>query len=42
MGVKANGIETPITPAYEREILRRTATKSLAEAHSAARSNPTT
>jgi hypothetical protein len=40
MGVKANGIETPITSAYEREILRRTATTSLAEAHSAARSNP--
>ena len=42
MGVRANGIETPITPAYEQEILRQTATTSLAEAHSVARANPTT
>ncbi|MGH2776563.1 MAG: hypothetical protein ACRDJT_14190 [Actinomycetota bacterium] len=42
MGVKANGIETPLTPAYEKEILHQTDTTSLAEAHSAARANPTT
>ena len=42
MGVRANGIETPLTPAYEREILSQTATTSLAEAHAAARAHPIT
>ncbi len=42
MGVRASGIETPISPAYEKEILRPTATTSLAEAHTAARANPIT
>ena len=42
MGVGANGIETPLTPAYEREILRQTGTTSLSEAHAAARANPIT
>ncbi|CAN5647327.1 hypothetical protein BH20ACT23_BH20ACT23_11140 [soil metagenome] len=42
MGVRANGIETPISPAYEKEILRQTATTSLAEAHTVARANPIT
>jgi len=42
MGVRANGIETPLTPAYEREILRQTATTNLSDAHTAARANPIT
>jgi hypothetical protein len=42
MGVRANGIETPLMPAYEKEILRQTATTSLSEAHAAARANPIT
>jgi hypothetical protein len=42
MGVRANGIETPLTPAYEREILRQTGTTNLGEAHATARSNPIT
>jgi hypothetical protein len=42
MGVRANGIETPLTPAYEQEILRQTATTSLKDAHAAARANPLT
>ena len=32
MGVKANGVTTPLSPAYEREILRQTSTSCLAEA----------
>jgi len=42
MGARANGIETPLTPAYEKEILRQTATTSLSDAHTAARANPIT
>ena len=42
IGVRANGIETPLTPAYEQEILRQTATTSLNDAHAAARANPIT
>jgi hypothetical protein len=40
MGVRAHGIETPLTPTYEQEILRQTGTTSLTEAHAAARANP--
>jgi len=40
MGVRVNGIETPLTPEYEKEILRRTATTSLIDAHAAARTQP--
>ncbi len=32
MGVKANGVTTPLAPSYEREILRQTGTASLSEA----------
>ena len=32
MGVKANGVTTPVAPSYEREILRQTGTGSLSEA----------
>jgi hypothetical protein len=32
MGVKAHGVTTPLSPAYEREILRQTGTASLPEA----------
>jgi hypothetical protein len=32
MGIKAHGVTTPLSPAYEREILRQTSTTSLAEA----------
>ena len=32
MGVKANGVTTPLSPAYEREILRQTGTSCLSEA----------
>jgi hypothetical protein len=42
MGVRANGIETPLTPAYEEEILCQTGTTILSDAHAAARANPTT
>ena len=42
MGVRVNGIETPLTQAYEKEILRQTATTNLSDAHAAARANPIT
>jgi hypothetical protein len=42
MGVRAHGIETPLTPAYERAILRQTGTTSLSEAHATARANSIT
>ncbi len=32
MGIKANGIETPLTPAYEAEILRQTGASDLVHA----------
>ena len=32
MGIKANGIETPLTPPYEAEILRQTGASDLAHA----------
>lgn len=32
IGVRNNGVQTPLTPGYERQILRRTGTRTLEEA----------